>query len=247
MRAVVVYESMYGNTHVIATNIAAGLRDTHEVTLVSVSRATPDLIAGADLLVVGAPTHLHGLSTASSRQAARKAAGKPDSGLELDPDAGGPALREWLGRPNRRAYAGRRLRHPAGWRPRADRPGQPRHQQAAQASRVRPHRAAGELRGHQAEHPGRRGVLAGPPVGRGARGSGRVDRPCRLAGGRHEKSYLPDGRNGRGRRAGIARLPAVLPAVVPHLGRAPGRGIQETARRRAADRAEHRVHPRGLG
>jgi len=96
MRAVVVYESMYGNTHVIATDIAAGLRDTHEVTLVSVSRATPELIAGADLLVVGAPTHLHGLSTASSRQAARKAAGKPDSGLALDPDAGGPALRDWL-------------------------------------------------------------------------------------------------------------------------------------------------------
>lgn len=97
MRAVVVYESMYGNTHVIATNIAAGLRDTYEVTLVPVSRATPDLIAGANLLVVGAPTHLHGLSTASSRQTARKAAAKPDSGLELDPDAGGPALREWLG------------------------------------------------------------------------------------------------------------------------------------------------------
>jgi menaquinone-dependent protoporphyrinogen IX oxidase len=96
VRALVVYESMYGNTHVIATNIAAGLRDTHEVTLVPVSRATPELIAGADLLVVGAPTHLHGLPTASSRQAAMKAAVKPDSGLALDPDAGGPALRAWL-------------------------------------------------------------------------------------------------------------------------------------------------------
>ena len=97
MHALVVYESMYGNTHVIATDIAAGLRDTHEVTLVPVSRATADLIAKADLLVVGAPTHMHGLSTSSSRQAARKAAAKPGSGLELDPDAGGPALRNWLG------------------------------------------------------------------------------------------------------------------------------------------------------
>jgi len=96
MRALVVYESMYGNTHVIATNIAAGLRDTHEVTLVPVSRATPDLIARADLLVVGAPTHMHGLSTASSRQAARKAAAEPDGGLPLDPDAGGLAMRDWL-------------------------------------------------------------------------------------------------------------------------------------------------------
>jgi hypothetical protein len=98
MHALVVYESMYGNTHVVATNIAAGLRDTHEVTLVSVGNATADLIARADLLVVGAPTHMHGLSTASSRQTARKTADKPGSGLTLDPDAGGPALRDWLGR-----------------------------------------------------------------------------------------------------------------------------------------------------
>jgi menaquinone-dependent protoporphyrinogen IX oxidase len=97
MRALVVYESMYGNTHVVASDIADGLRATHEVTLVPVADATADLLAEADLLVVGAPTHMHGLSTASSRQAARKAAAKPDSGLMLDPDAGGPALRGWLG------------------------------------------------------------------------------------------------------------------------------------------------------
>jgi menaquinone-dependent protoporphyrinogen IX oxidase len=97
MRALVVYESMYGNTHVVASDIADGLRATHEVTLVPVADATADLLAEADLLVVGAPTHMHGLSTASSRRAARKAAAKPDSGLMLDPDAGGPALRDWLG------------------------------------------------------------------------------------------------------------------------------------------------------
>jgi menaquinone-dependent protoporphyrinogen IX oxidase len=97
MHALVVYESMYGNTRVIATNIAAGLCDTYEVALVPVTRVTPDLIAKADLLVVGAPTHMHGLPRASSRQAARKAAAKPDSGLALDPDADGPVLRDWLG------------------------------------------------------------------------------------------------------------------------------------------------------
>jgi flavodoxin-like protein len=96
MRALVVYESMYGNTHVVASNIADGLRGTYEVTLIPVAAATADLIAGADLMVVGAPTHMHGLSTASSRQAARKAAAKPESGLTLDPEAGGPALRDWL-------------------------------------------------------------------------------------------------------------------------------------------------------
>ena len=96
MRVLVVYESLYGNTHIVASNIADGMRGTNEVTLVPVSAATPDLVAEADLLVVGAPTHIHGLSTASSRQAARKAAAKPESGLMLDPDAGGTALRGWL-------------------------------------------------------------------------------------------------------------------------------------------------------
>ena len=96
MRALVVYESMYGNTHVVAANIADGLRATHEVTLVPVAAATADLVAQVDLLVVGAPTHMHRLSTASSRQLARKAAAKPVSGLTLDPDAGGPAVRDWL-------------------------------------------------------------------------------------------------------------------------------------------------------
>jgi hypothetical protein len=97
MRALVVYESMYGNTHVVAGNIADGLRGTYEVTVVPVASATADLIAGTDLLVIGAPTHMHGLPTASSRQLARKAAAKPESGLTLDPDADGTALRDWLG------------------------------------------------------------------------------------------------------------------------------------------------------
>ena len=56
LRVLVVYESMYGNTHVVASNIADGLRANHEVTLVPVADATADLIGQADLLVVGAPT-----------------------------------------------------------------------------------------------------------------------------------------------------------------------------------------------
>ena len=55
MRALVVYESMYGNTHVVASNIADGLRATHEVTLVPVADATADLIGQADLLRVHYP------------------------------------------------------------------------------------------------------------------------------------------------------------------------------------------------
>lgn len=97
MRALVVYESMYGNTHAVAINIAAGLEATHEVTLVPVTRVTPQLVAAADLLVAGGPTHMHGMSTAASRRMAAETAGKQGSGLTMDPDADGPGMRGWLG------------------------------------------------------------------------------------------------------------------------------------------------------
>lgn len=96
MRALVVYESIYGNTHVIASNIEDGLSATHEVTLVPVTAATAELVSHADLLVVGGPTHMHRLSSASSRRMAAQAASKEGSGLTLDPDASGPGLRDWL-------------------------------------------------------------------------------------------------------------------------------------------------------
>ena len=96
MRALVVYESMYGNTHEVARNIADGLRTNYEVTLVPVAGATADLVAGADLLVAGAPTHMHGLPSVATRQMAARAAAKDGSALRLDPDAGDPGLPEWL-------------------------------------------------------------------------------------------------------------------------------------------------------
>jgi len=96
MRALVVYESMYGNTHTIASNIAEGLRVTHEVTLVPVADATAELVASADLLVAGAPTHMHGLPRAATRRMAADAAGQAASDLWLDPAVLGPGLRDWL-------------------------------------------------------------------------------------------------------------------------------------------------------
>jgi hypothetical protein len=96
MRALVVYESMYGNTHVVADHIADGLRTLFEVEVVPVVQATPDRVAAADFVVVGGPTHAHGMSRRSTRQAAAEAAQKPGSDLELDADAMGPGLREWL-------------------------------------------------------------------------------------------------------------------------------------------------------
>jgi len=96
MKAVVVYESMYGNTHLIADAIAEGLRPHGDVVVVPVDHADGTLVADADLVVVGGPTHAHGMSHESTRKAAAEAAGKPGADLELDPDAEGPGLRDWF-------------------------------------------------------------------------------------------------------------------------------------------------------
>ena len=100
MKAVVVYESMYGNTHLIADAIGAGLREraaaNDEIVVLPVGAATPRVLAGADLVVVGGPTHAHGMSRVTTRKAAVAAAEKPESPLEVDPDAEGPGLREWF-------------------------------------------------------------------------------------------------------------------------------------------------------
>ena len=97
MRAAVVYESMYGNTRRVAEAICAGIAaEGGEATPVRAASANPDELRNVDLLVLGAPTHTWGLSRASTRRSAADAAGKPDSGLTLEPDATGPGIREWL-------------------------------------------------------------------------------------------------------------------------------------------------------
>jgi Flavodoxin domain len=97
MRALIVYESMYGSTHLVANCIAEGLRDKAcDVSVVPVSRAAPDIVADTDLIVVGGPTHMHGMTSGSSRRAAVDAADKPGSALSLEPEASGPGLRDWL-------------------------------------------------------------------------------------------------------------------------------------------------------
>jgi menaquinone-dependent protoporphyrinogen IX oxidase len=96
MQCVVIYESMYGNTHLIANAVADGLRDYAEVTVVPVADADAALIDAADVVVVGGPTHAHGMSRSSTRQAAVTAAEKPGADLAMDPDAEGPGLRDWF-------------------------------------------------------------------------------------------------------------------------------------------------------
>ena len=97
MRAVVVYESMYGNTHQIADAIGAGLGTACDVTVAPVAHVSPADLAEADLVVAGGPTHAHSMSRPSTRNAAVKAADEPAGGLTVEPDAVGPGLREWFG------------------------------------------------------------------------------------------------------------------------------------------------------
>ena len=98
MKAVVLYESMFGNTHLIADEIANGLRDgdVDDVIVVPVGGADADTLADADLVVVGGPTHVHGMSRESTRKAAAEMAAKPDVDVTMEPDAEGEGLREWF-------------------------------------------------------------------------------------------------------------------------------------------------------
>jgi hypothetical protein len=95
MRAAVVYESMYSNTHRIAQQIANGLGGSVDAVVLPAPEGD-EVLNGVELLVVGGPTHVHGLSRASTRRAAAEAAEKPDSGLEMDLSANGPGVRDWL-------------------------------------------------------------------------------------------------------------------------------------------------------
>lgn len=96
MDIVVVYESSYGNTHVIAEAIGEGLGAIGVVEVVPVARTGRELVERADLVVVGGPTHAHGMSRQLTREAAVEAAHQTGSPLTLDPDAEGPGLRDWF-------------------------------------------------------------------------------------------------------------------------------------------------------
>jgi hypothetical protein len=96
MRAMVVYESMFGNTRVIADVIAKGLEPVGIVVVVPVPEAGREMLADVDLLVVGGPTHFHGMSRTRTRKWAAATAQKPKNDLVLDRDAQGPGVSDWL-------------------------------------------------------------------------------------------------------------------------------------------------------
>jgi hypothetical protein len=88
--ALVVVESMFGNTEEVGRAVAQGLAEAGVRTEVLDVRTAPIDVPTVDLLVVGAPTHAFSMSRPSTR------AGAVDQGAP--PARAVIGLREWLGR-----------------------------------------------------------------------------------------------------------------------------------------------------
>ena len=91
MKAIVVYESLWGNTAAIARAIAEGIGP--EARALSTAEATAAVTADADLIVAGAPLHAFRLSTEKIRDAL---ATKKDEKAPTPPDLSHPSMRSWL-------------------------------------------------------------------------------------------------------------------------------------------------------
>lgn len=89
MKAVIVYESMFGNTEAFARVVAEALSDAGaDVRVTDVRSASCDDLAGSALLVVGAPTHAFSMSRPTTRHDAVKQGA--DAAREV------LGVREWL-------------------------------------------------------------------------------------------------------------------------------------------------------
>lgn len=89
MKVVVVYESLWGNTAAIARAIAEGIGPAAQA--LSTREATAEAIAGAGLIVAGAPLHAFGLPRESRRGTLRVDPAKGPA-----PDLSIPTLHSWL-------------------------------------------------------------------------------------------------------------------------------------------------------
>lgn len=90
MKAIVVFESHWGNTAAVARAIAEGIGP--EARALSTTEATGAALAGVDLIVAGAP--LLGFSLPTEKMLKGLAA-SPDQG-PAPPDLAHPAMRAWL-------------------------------------------------------------------------------------------------------------------------------------------------------
>lgn len=85
--ALVIVESWFGNTRAIADAIGQGLsQHGGRVQLIDVEDAPVEVPADVDLVVLGAPTHDRGLSTAATRQKA----------VEAGAEHGATGAQEWV-------------------------------------------------------------------------------------------------------------------------------------------------------
>ena len=88
MRALVVYESMFGNTEEVARAVSEGLAQELEVDLHGVGDAPAAISTFIDLIVFGGPTHAFSLSRANTRADAVRQGAPADRATV--------GLREWL-------------------------------------------------------------------------------------------------------------------------------------------------------
>ncbi len=89
MKALVVYESFWGNTASVAKAIAGGIGP--DARAVPTDEATPEVLAGVDLLVVGAPLMGFALPRQQTRE---QVAG--DKKAPTPADVSHPSMRDWL-------------------------------------------------------------------------------------------------------------------------------------------------------
>jgi flavodoxin len=87
VKALVIYESMFGNTEAVARAVAEGMSDRFDVVVADV-RTMPRAF-GMDLIVVGAPTHAFGMSRPATRADAVRQGADRENVAEV-------GLREWL-------------------------------------------------------------------------------------------------------------------------------------------------------
>ena len=92
MKAVVVYESHWGNTAAVARAIASGLGP--DTPVLATDEATASVLADADLIVAGAPVIAFRLATDSMRERIAEDAQNAPS----KPDLTHPSMRDWLER-----------------------------------------------------------------------------------------------------------------------------------------------------
>ncbi len=95
MRTVVVYESLTGTTRVVAGELARAAWAHGEVLLVAVHDAGPASLDGADLVLVGGPTHPRGARWATTSQLARAHLGQR-FGPAVDRADECPGLHRWF-------------------------------------------------------------------------------------------------------------------------------------------------------